>query len=112
EQNRETVPLARIPKALQDAVVAIEDERFWHHKGVDLHALFRAAWSDVSSGKIVQGGSTITQQYVKNVVLDEERTVHRKLREAALAYQLERKLGKAGILERYLNTIYFGNGAY
>jgi penicillin-binding protein 1A len=112
EQNRETVPLRQMPKSLRDAVVAIEDERFWHHKGVDLHALLRAAWSDALSGKIVEGGSTITQQYVKNVVLDQERTVHRKIREVALAYQLEKKVGKEGILERYLNTIYFGNGAY
>ena len=111
-QNRETVPLAQMPKSLRDSVVAIEDERFWHHKGVDLHALLRAAWSDASSGKILEGGSTITQQYVKNVLLDQQRTVHRKIREVALAYQLERKIGKGGILERYLNTIYFGNGAY
>jgi penicillin-binding protein 1A len=112
EQNRETVPLDEMPKPLRDAVVAIEDERFWHHKGVDIRAVIRAAWADANHGKIVEGGSTITEQYVKNVLADRERTVHRKLREAALAYQLEHKIGKSKILEGYLNTIYFGNGAY
>ncbi len=112
DENRETVPLAQMAKPLRDAVVAIEDERFWSHKGVDIRAMVRAAWENANHGKIVQGGSTITEQYVKNVLADRERTVHRKLREAALAYQLEHKLGKAKILEGYLNTIYFGNGAY
>jgi penicillin-binding protein 1A len=112
EQNRETVPLTQMPKQLRDAVVAIEDERFWHHKGVDIRAMVRAAWADANEGRIVEGGSTITEQYVKNVLADRERSVHRKLREAALAYQLEHKIGKSKILEGYLNTIYFGNGAY
>jgi penicillin-binding protein 1A len=112
EQNRETVPLSQMPKVLRDAAVAIEDERFWHHTGVDVRAMVRAAWADATHGKVVQGGSTITEQYVKNVLADRERTVHRKVREAALAYQLEHKLGKSKILEGYLNTIYFGNGAY
>jgi len=112
DENRETVPLDQMPKQLQNAVVAIEDERFWHHTGVDIRAMVRAAWADATHGRVVQGGSTITEQYVKNVLADRERTVHRKLREAALAYQLEHKLGKAKILEGYLNTIYFGNGAY
>src|SRR5205814_3667122 len=84
----------------------------WHHTGVDIRAMVRAAWADATHGKVVQGGSTITEQYVKNVLADEERSVHRKLREAALAYQLEHKIGKSKILEGYLNTIYFGNGAY
>src|SRR5205085_1874106 len=108
----ETVPLGQMPKQLQDAAVAIKDERFWHHTGVDIRAVVRAAWADATHGKVVQGGSTITEQYVKNVLADRERTVHRKVREAALAYQLEHNLGKAKILEGYLNTIYFGNGAY
>jgi 1A family penicillin-binding protein len=112
EENRETVPLSQIPEALRDAVVAIEDERFWTHKGVDLKATLRAAYEDATKGKIVQGGSTITQQYVKNALLGSERTVGRKVREAALAYHLEHKVTKEKILERYLNTIYFGNSAY
>ena len=111
-ENRETVPLSQIPKVLRDAVVAIEDERFWDHKGVDLKATLRAAYQDATEGRIVQGGSTITQQYVKNAMLDSERTVSRKVREAALAYHLEHRITKEKILERYLNTIYFGNSAY
>ena len=112
EQNRELVPLDHIARPLQDAVVAIEDERFWHHGGVDLRALLRAARADARSGKVVEGGSTITEQYVKNTLLDARRTVHRKLREASLAVQLEHKESKRQILEGYLNTVYFGNGAY
>ena len=112
EENRETVPLSEIPKALRDAVVAIEDERFWEHKGVDLRATLRAAYEDATKGRVVQGGSTITQQYVKNALLGSERTVSRKVREAALAYHLEHSVTKEKILERYLNTIYFGNSAY
>jgi penicillin-binding protein 1A len=112
EENRETVTLARIPKVLRDAVVAIEDERFWEHRGVDLRATLRAAYEDATKGKILQGGSTITQQYVKNALLDSDRTLGRKVREAALAYHLEHEVTKEKILERYLNTIYFGNSAY
>ena len=111
-ENREVVPLSRIPKALQDAVVAIEDERFWSHGGVDLRAVARAAASNTSEGRVVEGGSTITQQYVKNELLGSERTAQRKLREASLAYSLEEKSSKGRILELYLNSIYLGNGAY
>ena len=75
EENRETVPLSEIPKTLRDAVVAIEDERFWEHKGVDLRATLRAAYEDAAKGRVLQGGSTITQQYVKNALLGSERTV-------------------------------------
>ncbi len=112
EQNREEIPLARIPKHLQDAVVAIEDERFWEHKGVDLRAVLRAIRRDATDGGVQEGGSTITQQYVKNAILGDDRTVKRKVQEASLAFQLERKYTKERILELYLNTIYFGNGAY
>ena len=112
EQNREEIPLARIPKHLQDAVVAIEDERFWEHTGVDLRAVFRAIRTDAAEGSVQEGGSTITQQYVKNAILGDDRTIKRKVQEASLAFQLERKYTKERILELYLNTIYFGNGAY
>jgi penicillin-binding protein 1A len=112
EQNRQTVPLDRIPKVLRDAVVAIEDERFWQHRGVDAKALLRAIYANASSGKVLEGGSTITQQYVKNEVVGNDRNVRRKVQEAALAYQLEQRYTKERILELYLNTIYFGNGAY
>ncbi|MGH2681602.1 MAG: transglycosylase domain-containing protein [Actinomycetota bacterium] len=112
EENRVLVPLDRIPQVLQDAVVAIEDQRFWSHRGVDLRALARAALSNARSGRIVEGGSTITQQYVKNTILGPELTLDRKIREAALALQLEDSMSKRAILEGYLNTVYFGNGAY
>jgi penicillin-binding protein 1A len=112
EENREVVPFEAIPKVLQDAVVAIEDQRFWIHNGVDLRAVARAAVSNAEEGRVAEGGSTITQQYVKNELLGAERDVRRKLREASLAYHLEQKYSKERILELYLNTIYFGNGAY
>ncbi len=112
EQNREAVPFDRLPRQLIDAVVAIEDQRFWEHNGVDLQAILRAAQANAASGGIAQGGSTITQQYVKNALLDPRQTVNRKLEEMSLAWQLERTSSKELILELYLNTIYFGHGAY
>jgi penicillin-binding protein 1A len=108
--------IERIPDHVRDAVVAIEDERFYEHDGVDMRAIVRAAMSNVSRGQILEGGSTITQQYVKNVIIapgqTAERTLERKINEAALARQVEERLTKDEILLRYLNTIYFGNGAY
>lgn len=112
EENRSSVPLERIPSVLQDAVVAIEDARFWEHKGVDPRAVARAASSNAASGEVSQGGSTITQQYVKLAILTPEQTLGRKLEEASLALALERNYSKELILELYLNTIYLGNGAY
>ncbi|MDQ4125131.1 MAG: transglycosylase domain-containing protein [Actinomycetota bacterium] len=115
-QNRTNVTLDQIPEVLQEAVISIEDERFYEHGGVDLKAIFRAAVANASSGDIEQGGSTITQQYVKNVIISPgeiaEQTLDRKLQEAALARQIEKELSKEEILERYLNTVYFGQGAY
>jgi membrane peptidoglycan carboxypeptidase len=112
EQDREDVPLDKIPQNLRNAVVAIEDERFWAHKGVDFQAVLRAARENASQGHVVQGGSTITQQYVKNALVGRDRDLGRKLKEASLAYQLEQRYTKAHILELYLNSVYFGNGAY
>ncbi|HZI39586.1 MAG TPA: transglycosylase domain-containing protein, partial [Acidimicrobiia bacterium] len=111
DTNRVNVALDQVPQVLIDAVVAVEDKSFFEHRGVDPIGVVRAAWNDVR-GKALQGGSTITQQYVKNSFLGRERTVARKIKEAALAVKLERKLDKREILERYLNTIYFGRGAY
>ncbi|HJU57247.1 MAG TPA: transglycosylase domain-containing protein [Actinomycetota bacterium] len=111
-EDRVIVGAKRIPKVVRDAVVAIEDQRFYDHRGVDLRAVLRAAYIDAARGEIVQGGSTITQQLVKNVYVGGEESVTRKLREAYLAYQLEQRLTKEQILTRYLNTVYFGNGAY
>jgi penicillin-binding protein 1A len=109
--NRVFVPLDRVPPVVVDAVLATEDKGFFDHGGVDPVGILRATLSDVR-GRSLQGGSTITQQYVKNVYLGRERTLSRKIKEAALAVKLERKLSKQQILERYLNTVYFGRGAY
>jgi penicillin-binding protein 1A len=112
EEDRELIPLSRIPDTVQDAVVAIEDQRFWSHRGVDLKAIIRAAYVNATTGRIAEGGSTITQQYVKNRLLSPEQTLSRKVREASLAWQLEQELSKEEILAGYLNTVYFGQGAY
>lgn len=112
EEDREPVKLDQVAPVLKDAVIAIEDERFYAHNGVDLRATFRALLRNLEGGEVVEGGSTITQQYVKNVLIGRKRTVARKIKEASLAYQLERNFTKDTILERYLNTVYFGNGAY
>ena len=114
EENRRVIPIERIPESVQDAVVAIEDQRFWTHRGVDVKALLRATYVNLSTGGIEQGGSTITQQYVRNAFssVGRERTVARKFREASLALQVEEEHTKEWILEQYLNTVYFGEGAY
>lgn len=112
DQDRIVIKLSQIPKHLQLAVIAIEDERFYEHKGVDAKAIIRAVYSNISSGDTVEGGSTITQQYVKNVFLSPEKTLKRKIKEAFLASELERNLPKNKILENYLNTIYFGQSSY
>ncbi|MGH2736604.1 MAG: transglycosylase domain-containing protein, partial [Actinomycetota bacterium] len=116
EENRTIVKLRSLPDYVWRAIVAIEDERFFEHHGVDLKAVLRAAIENVTSGEVRQGGSTITQQYVKNMIISPEgpaaKTLERKIREAALARQLERRLTKREILSRYINAVYFGNGAY
>ncbi|HEX8771845.1 MAG TPA: biosynthetic peptidoglycan transglycosylase, partial [Acidimicrobiales bacterium] len=101
-----------IPQVLKQAVIAEEDQRFYSHRGVDIKAAMRAFWADLTGGKTLQGGSTITQQYVKNAYTTGERTLARKLREALLASKLERKMSKDEILYRYLDNIYLGGGAY
>ena len=112
DENRESIPLDEVPVSMQQAIVAIEDAAFWTHNGVDVKAIARAADANAEAGEVSQGGSTITQQYVKNALLDDERTISRKVEEAALAMALERAYSKDVILEQYLNTIYFGQGAY
>jgi penicillin-binding protein 1A len=113
EENRKVVPLEEIPGHVRDAVIAIEDERFYRHNGVDLRAVLRALKTNTEAGSVEEGGSTITQQYVKKVLLrDESQTLSRKIEEASMAVQLERRYSKERILELYLNAIYFGNGAY
>lgn len=111
-ENRVLVDYEDLPQTLIDAVVAIEDERYWEHTGVDLQAIARALVENLKDEAISQGGSTITQQYLKNTVLTPEITLDRKITEAALALRLEQGLSKEDILENYLNTVYFGNSAY
>ena len=111
-QDREFVPLGKVPKLLQDAVIAVEDASFWSNGGIDVNAMIRAAMANLSSGSLEQGGSTITQQLVKNRLLSPKRDVTRKIREVVLALQLADRYPKRRILEQYLNTVYFGQGAY
>jgi penicillin-binding protein 1A len=112
DQARIIVPSTGINAWMKHAIVAVEDKRFYEHHGVDLRGMARAVWADVSHRGTVQGGSTITQQLVKNAYLTNKKTIARKLTEAALAWQLEQRWTKDKILTAYLNTVYFGNGAY
>ena len=111
EENREDVRLDQIAPVMQTALVAAEDRSFFSHSGLDPVGIGRALWSDVR-GRPIQGGSTLTQQLVKNTYLSPERSLTRKVKEAILATKVERRLTKEAILERYLNTVYFGRGAY
>jgi membrane peptidoglycan carboxypeptidase len=111
-EDRTLVRLDNVSPHMQNAVLAAEDRYFYSHGGVDPLGVARALVSDLRSKGVRQGGSTITQQYVKNVYVGRDRTAKRKVREAILAVKLEQKLSKDEILERYLNTIYFGRNAY
>ncbi|MGZ4708443.1 MAG: transglycosylase domain-containing protein, partial [Acidimicrobiales bacterium] len=112
EQNRRPVSLDQVPQPVIDAILAVEDADFYSHGGINARAIVRALTQNVSSGQIEQGGSTITQQLVKNALLSSDRDINRKSREVALAVRLEQQLTKDQILEKYLNTVYFGAGAY
>ncbi|MEA2826113.1 MAG: penicillin-binding protein [Actinomycetota bacterium] len=112
QENRFPVKLDQVPDVVQKAVIAAEDRKFFQHGGIDPLGIVRATWADVRHKGATQGGSTITQQYVKQVYVGSDPTLWRKLREAVIAIKLERKLDKRQILERYLNTVYFGRGAY
>ncbi|MEJ8821972.1 penicillin-binding protein 1A [Variovorax humicola] len=112
EERRDLVPIGEVPKVLKDAVIAVEDSRFYAHGGIDYFGLVRAALSNILHGANRQGASTITQQVARNVYLSSEKTLTRKAYEALLAYKLESKLTKDQILEIYLNQIYLGNRAY
>jgi penicillin-binding protein 1A len=112
EKNRQPVKLHRISKWMRLATVAIEDRRFYEHSGIDLEGIARALAADVQAGRVVEGGSTITQQLVRNLYISREVTFERKLIEACLAVRLNNRRSKAWILENYLNTVYYGNHAY
>jgi membrane peptidoglycan carboxypeptidase len=112
QTDREIVPLTQMPQSLRDAVIAAENRNFYHDSGVSFTGIIRAFWVNMRGGTVQQGGSTITQQYVKNYYLTSKRTLTRKIEEALLAIKLDKQLSKDQILENYLNTIYFGRGAY
>jgi penicillin-binding protein 1A len=112
DESRVLVDTEDIAPIMRQAIVSVEDQRFFEHNGVDVRGIARALWQDVRQQGIVEGGSTITQQFVKNAYIRNEQTLARKVREAALAWQLEQRWSKDRILTAYLNTIYFGHGAY
>ena len=111
-EKREVVSLERVPHHLIQAFISGEDARFFQHKGLDYTAILRALFRNIFSGEIVQGGSTITQQVVKSLLLSPEKSFSRKIREAILAFKIEKYLSKDEILFLYLNQIYLGHGAY
>src|ERR671923_1651382 len=111
-ERRIFVPLAHIPQTLREAVIATEDRRFYSHFGVDPIGIARAIYQNYRRGRVVEGGSTITQQLTKVLFLTPDKSLERKMKEAALALELERRYPKDRILEMYLNQVYFGNGAY
>ena len=111
-EKRYLVPIARIPPTVRQAFIAAEDASFYSHKGVDLFGILRATAANLHAGEVVQGGSTITQQVVRAILLTPEKSYERKVKEIFLALRLERQLTKDEILYLYLNLIYLGNGAY
>lgn len=104
--------LEKLPQTYVDAVLAVEDHRFYWHFGVDVIAAARAVWNDVKAGAFIEGGSTITQQLAKNMFFSQEKTLLRKVAEAFMAVKIEREYDKDQILELYINMIYYGNGYY
>ncbi|HPX11710.1 MAG TPA: transglycosylase domain-containing protein [Syntrophales bacterium] len=111
-EDRKVIDITELPKPVIQAFVAAEDSRFFRHSGVDVQGIIRAFVKNVEAGAIVQGGSTITQQVAKSLFLTPERSYVRKLREAILAYRIDRYLTKYEILNLYLNQIYLGHGTY
>jgi penicillin-binding protein 1A len=112
ERNRQPVRLGQMGKWLPEATVAIEDRRFYQHDGIDVEGIARALWQDVRAGKVVQGGSTITQQLVRNRYISREQTLQRKVKEACLALKLDKVQPKNEILADYINLVPYGNLAY
>ena len=112
EQNRLLTDIDALPEHVKNAFIAAEDARFYSHPGVDVIRILGAAWSDIKAGSFVEGASTITQQLIKLTHLNSRKEISRKVDEAILALELERKFGKDEILEMYLNTVYFGGGYY
>ena len=111
-EKRYWVSIDRIPAFLQEAVVAVEDSRFYEHSGIDVRGIARALVKDVVKRRMAEGGSTITQQLIKNKFLSGEKTIDRKVKEGLMAMEFERQYSKKQILEMYFNEIYYGNGAW
>ncbi len=111
-ERRALLPLSKIPVDLQNAIIAVEDDQFFHHAGISIKGILRAAWRNFWAGRVLQGGSTITQQLSKLIFLNPERSISRKIREVLMALQIERNFSKQEILQMYLNQVYFGQGAY
>ena len=112
QSNENYVSIDVLPKLYLDSVLAVEDRRFYYHPGVDPISIARAVFNDIRRMKLVEGGSTITQQFAKNTFFTQERKLERKVAEALMALRLERMYSKKEILELYVNTIYFGSGYY
>jgi penicillin-binding protein 1A len=112
ERNRQPVTAASMSSWIRKATIAVEDRRFFEHGGIDFEGIARAAVADVRAGRIVEGGSTISQQLVRDLYISQERTIQRKLKEACLATKLDGAWGKQRILTTYLNRVYYGNQAY
>jgi len=112
EENREIIPFSSMSDNIINAIVSIEDKRFYEHQGVDYIRIIGASIADIRAGELAEGASTITQQVVKNIYFSHEKTWRRKINEALIAIQLERNYTKDKLLEMYLNTIYFGTGTY
>ncbi|MEA1946876.1 MAG: transglycosylase domain-containing protein, partial [Thermodesulfobacteriota bacterium] len=112
KERRIVIPLSQMAEMLKKAFIAAEDSRFYKHKGIDLLSIVRAFFKNIEAGAIVQGGSTITQQVTKSFFLTPERSYSRKIKEAILAYRIDKKFAKNEILFLYLNQIYLGHGAY
>lgn len=104
--------LSEIPQIYIDAVIAVEDHRFYSHNGIDIIAICRATYNDIKAMKFIEGGSTITQQLAKNIFFTQDKKIERKIAEVFMAFKLEQKYSKDEILELYVNTTFFGNGYY
>lgn len=112
-QNKDNyTKFSELPQMYKDAVISVEDHRFYKHNGIDVIAIGRAMWNDVRKFSFVEGGSTITQQLAKNIYFTQEKTIERKIAEVFMAFDIEKKCNKETILELYLNTSYFGDGYY
>lgn len=112
-QNRKNyTKLSEVPKIYLEAVIAVEDHRFYKHPGIDVIAICRAAINDIKAGSFIEGGSTITQQLAKNIYFTQEKKIERKIAEVFVAFDIEKNYKKDEILEFYINTTFFGNGYY